>query len=149
MTKLLKSEKEEAKEAGYLTHLPSWWKNVSEKEAPDVHLNHLVLDGKNEMGLKQKISRRITFICNEHKDKYKFGKSGQPFFRATGTPYVDEPYKKLFLLYRSKDKFEISKLEVYYIKRDKHLKKNENERESEHDKMVPYKEHFYLYIVVQ
>ena len=134
---------------GLLGFFRDIWRNFSIGDAPDTHANYLVENIEPSRGLKHRITRRTNLILEEHVGKnHKFGKSGQPPQRADWDEYRKAPYTKMFLLYKSKDADHISEMEVYYIKRYKHLKKNDNVSEALNHNMCSHDGFYYLYLVI-
>ncbi len=139
-------EQPEAGLAGFLNDL---WKTFTVGPAPKLYYDHLVEADEINRGLKHKITRRANIILNSHpNNNHKFGKSGQPPRRVDWDEYRKAPYSKMFLLFKSKNHSHISSMEVYYIKRYKHLHKNDNVSELETHTMKSHDGFYYMYIVV-
>jgi hypothetical protein len=125
------------------------WRSFTIGDSPNIHHHHLVENIEPGRGLKHRVTRRTNLIINEHAGKnHKFGKSGQPPQKADKDEYRKAPYSKMYLLYKSKNPDHVSELEVYYIKRYKHLKKNDNVSEALNHGMRSYDGHYYLYLVI-
>lgn len=124
------------------------WDTFTVGPAPKLNIDYLV-EGAANRGLKWKVTYRVNKIIKDfHSENHKFGKSGQPPSRVKRDDYREAPYSNMFLLYKSESHDDISLMEVYYIKRFKHFKKNDNISEVLGHKMVAYEGKYYLYLVV-
>lgn len=121
------------------------WDTFIMGPAPALNNEHL-MEGASGRGLKWKITYRVNKILKEFPN-HKFGKSGQPPNRAKYKDYREAPHTNMFLLYQSESADDVSDMEVYYIKRYKHLKNNENKSELRTHPMRSYDGKYYLYLV--
>ena len=101
--------------------------------------------------LKRKITSNINLIINkEEVNAFKIGKTGDSRIRVDKNDYRGK-YYKMYLLYRSTSKDNISSIEVDYIKkyRKTHPDKIDNITTHKVGNMYSYNGYYFLYIVIR
>ncbi|HXD94468.1 MAG TPA: hypothetical protein VNX01_14775 [Bacteroidia bacterium] len=118
-------------------------------KVPQPDTSMLVKDYKFCRGLKCTVSRRVTKILEAHPEKrYKFGKTGKGVSRAEWKGYIEASYHKMYFLYESTSSSHVDDLEVYYIKKHKEIYHNDNERDTDADRMSRESGRYHVYLMI-
>ena len=98
---------------------------------------------------KSIITKNINFILSQNTGKhFKFGKTGNVLTRTDQKDYRTAPYTKIFLLYKSRNKYFVEALERYYSFKYNHQKLNDNVDILSLGTMRSYDGFYFLYMVI-
>ncbi len=131
------------------TKMDEFWRKIWNGSPPQIE--DIAITGIINSELRRKITISINNIINQESiNACKIGKTGDARIRTDQKDYRAD-YSKMYLLYKSTSKGNISSIEVDYIKKYKktHKDKIDNIIEHKAGRMFSYDGYYYLYIVVR
>ncbi len=97
------------------TKMDEFWRKIWNGSPPQIE--DIAITGIINSELRRKITISINNIINQESiNAFKIGKTGDAQIRTDQKDYRSE-YSKMYLLYKSKSKENISSIEVDYIKK--------------------------------